>query len=109
MTIGASQHRSTMQAARELAGSHLITSCAALAALFIFIPTGQHIVAAALSGSIDSGIDRRSAIAFLLNIAVILFAWRRSKDLRAALATNELAEQAAHVAATPEAPLEVII
>ena len=96
MTNGISEHRSTLQAARELAGSHLITSCAALAALFIFIPTGQHIVAAALSGSMDAGIDRRSAIAFLLNIAVILFAWRRSKDLRAALRTNELAEQAAH-------------
>ena len=89
-------HWSTFAAARELAGSHLITSCAALAALFVFIPTGQHIVASALSGSFNAGIDRRSAIAVLLNVAVILFAWRRSKDLQRALEHNELAQQAAH-------------
>ncbi|MFL6726103.1 MAG: putative bifunctional diguanylate cyclase/phosphodiesterase [Sphingomicrobium sp.] len=93
--IGVS-HWSAMKAARELASSNLITSCAALAALFLFIPTAQHIVAAAFAGSLDTGIDRRSAVAFLLNVAVILFAWRRSKDLQRALATNELSQQAAH-------------
>ena len=85
------EHRSTLKAAKELAGSHLIASCAAFAALFLFIPTGQHIVAAALDGSLSTGIDRTSAIAFLLNIAVILFAWRRSKDLQQRLAANEAA------------------
>ncbi len=91
--------RMTLKAARELAGSHLIASCAALAALFLFIPTGQRIVASALDGSLKSGIDRTSAIAFLLNIAVILFAWRRSKDLQKALADNEIAQQSAHESA----------
>jgi len=90
------KHRSTLGAARELAGSHLITSCAALAALIVFIPTGQHIMTAAFSGSFDAGIDRSSAVAVLLNIAVILFAWRRSKDLQEALASNKSAQQAAH-------------
>lgn len=89
-------YRSTFKAARELAASHLVVSCAALAALFVFVPTGERIVAAAVSGSISQGVDRRSAVAFLLNIAIILFAWRRSKDLRSALADNELAQQAAH-------------
>ena len=90
------KHRSTLGAARELAASHLITSCAALAAIIVFIPTGQRIVAAAFSGSFDAGIDRSSAVAVVLNIAVILFAWRRSKDLQEALASNKSAEQAAH-------------
>ena len=90
------EHRSTLKAAKELAGSHLIASCAALAALFLFIPTGRRIVAAALDGSLSTGIDRTSAIAFLLNIAVILFAWRRSKDLQRALADNEAVQQTAH-------------
>lgn len=71
-------------------------SCAALAALFVFIPIGQRVVAAALDGASDSGIDRQLAVAFLLNIAVILFAWRRSKDLQDALAANERAQQTAH-------------
>jgi diguanylate cyclase (GGDEF)-like protein len=86
----------TMKSARELASSHLLMSCAALAALFVFIPIGQRIVAAALAGSANSGIDRQLAVAFLLNIAVILFAWRRSKDLQTALAAKELAQQNAH-------------
>jgi diguanylate cyclase (GGDEF)-like protein len=88
--------RSALKTTRELASSHLITSCAALAALFLFIPTGQRIVAATLDGSVNSGIDRPLAVALLLNVAVILFAWRRSKDLQIALAANELAQQAAH-------------
>ena len=88
--------RSTVLAARQLASSHLITSCAALAALFVFLPIGQRIVAAAVDGSSNTPIDNQLAVAFLLNIAVILFAWRRSNDLKAALAANELAQQSAH-------------
>ena len=88
--------RSTVTAARQLASSHLITSCAALAALFVFLPIGQRIVAATLDGSSNAPIDRQLAVGFLLNIAVILFAWRRSKDLKAALDANELAQQSAH-------------
>jgi diguanylate cyclase (GGDEF)-like protein len=86
----------TMKTARELASSHLLMSCAALAALFVFIPIGQRIVAAALAGSANSGIDRPLAVAFLLNVAVILFAWQRSKDLQNALAAKELAQRNAH-------------
>jgi diguanylate cyclase (GGDEF)-like protein len=88
--------RSALKATRELASSHLITSCAALAALFVFLPIGQRIVAATLDGSVNSGIDRQLAVGFLLNVAVILFAWRRSKDLQKALDANELAQQTAH-------------
>ena len=88
--------RSTLEAARQLASSHLITSCAALAALFVFIPIGQRIVAAMFDQSSTAPIDSQMTVAFLLNIAVILFAWRRSKDLQAALAANEIAQQSAH-------------
>jgi diguanylate cyclase (GGDEF)-like protein len=87
---------STLKAARELASSHLITSCAALSALFLFVPTGQRIVAAAIDGHAGEAIDSQLVMAFLLNVAVILFAWRRSKDLQKALAENELAQHNAH-------------
>src|SRR4051794_35329191 len=60
------------------------------------MPLGQRIVAAALNGSANSAIDRPLAVALLLNVAVILFAWRRSKDLQDALAANEIAQQTAH-------------
>jgi len=87
--------RSALNATRQLASSRLITSCAALAALFVFMPMGERVVAAAFEGS-KTGIDRTLVVAFLLNIALILFAWRRSKDLQNALAANEAAQQSAH-------------
>lgn len=89
-------NRLSLKGARELAGNHLVTSCAALAALFLFVPTGQRIVASILGGAASPGIDRPLAIGFVLNIAVILFAWRRSKDLQVALALNVAAQQSAH-------------
>jgi len=88
--------RPTMKTARQLASSYLLTSCAALAALFVFMPVAQRIVAAAVDGSSNRPIDAQMSVAFLLNIAVILFAWRRSKDLKDALAANELAQRSAH-------------
>jgi hypothetical protein len=94
--VGMVDRRSTLKATRELASSHLITSCAALAALILFIPIGQRIVAASFDHSASAPIDGQLAVAFLLNIAVILFAWRRSKDLQAALVASELAQQTAH-------------
>ncbi len=87
---------STLKTARELASSQLITSCAALAALFLFIPTGERIIASAVAGSGRAAVDSQLVMALMLNIAVILFAWRRSKDLQNALAANELAQQSAH-------------
>ena len=87
---------STLKTARELASSQLITSCAALAALFLFIPTGERIIASAVGGSGREAVDSQLVMALMLNIAVILFAWRRSKDLQNALAANELAQQSAH-------------
>src|SRR5690349_7411777 len=87
--------RSAFNATRQLASSRLITSCAAIAALFVFMPMGERIVAAAFDGS-KTGIDRTLVVAFLLNIALILFAWRRSKDLQNALSANEAAQRSAH-------------
>jgi diguanylate cyclase (GGDEF)-like protein len=88
--------RSTLKAAGGLASSHLITSCAAIAALFLFMPLGQRMVSAAVPGSATEGLNPQLTVAFLLNIALILFAWRRSKDLQKALAANRIAEQSAH-------------
>jgi diguanylate cyclase (GGDEF)-like protein len=88
--------QSTLKTARGLASSQLITSCAALAALFIFMPTAQRIVAATIDGSPGAAIETPLSVAFLLNVAVILFAWRRSKDLQKALAESEAAQRSAH-------------
>jgi len=80
----------------RLAGSHVITSFATIAAILLFVVLGSEVVPAALRGVRlpDSGSTLK--VAFLLNIAIILFGWRRSKDLREALEAYEAAERLAH-------------
>jgi diguanylate cyclase (GGDEF)-like protein len=79
-------------ARRALTSSHLITTCATLAALVIFVSMGNQVFSAAF-GSRPS--DETLRVAFILNIAIILFGWRRSKDLKQALEAQERAEQLA--------------
>jgi len=82
----------------QLASSHLITTCATFAAITIFVATGSQVLTGAFSSMIGSGGDTNNAltVAFLLNIAIILFGWRRSKDLKQALAAYSRIEQMAH-------------
>jgi diguanylate cyclase (GGDEF)-like protein len=80
----------------KLASSHIITSCATLAAMLLFVGLGSQLLpTAVMSGSLpySSGVLR---VAFILNIAIILFGWRRAKDLREALDAYEAAESTAH-------------
>ena len=73
-----------------------MASCAAFAALFVFVPLGQRILVDTFDGLPASPGDRQLGIALLLNIALILFAWRRSKDLKTAMAASEDARRSAH-------------
>jgi diguanylate cyclase (GGDEF)-like protein len=84
-----------MQAkAGRIASSHLIISCATGAALLLFVALGSRVLAPAMGA--PSAVPNSSlTMAFLLNIAIILFGWRRSKDLREALDAYEAAERLA--------------
>ena len=80
----------------RIASSHVITSCATIAAILLFVLIGSRVIPAAIAGvpSVDpSGLLQ---VAFLLNIAIILFGWRRSKDLKDVLDAYEAAERMAH-------------
>ena len=79
----------------RLAGSHVITTCATIAALLLFVALGSRVLPAALFGNPLPGSEGTLKVAFLLNIAIILFGWRRSKDLRNALDDFEAAERLA--------------
>ncbi len=79
-------------ARRTLASSHWITSCATLAALVTFVSMGNRVFSADFG---STAADQTLRIAFILNIAIILFGWRRSKDLNRALEAQERAEQLA--------------
>ena len=79
----------------RVASSHVITSCATAAAIILFVALGSAVVPTALGGAHLDQSDRSLAVAFLLNIAIILFGWRRSKDLKEALNAYEAAEKLA--------------
>lgn len=76
----------------RIASSHVITSCATIAALLLFVALGSQIVPAALAGARLPDSSSTLKVAFLLNIAIILFGWRRSKDLKEALEAYEASE-----------------
>jgi diguanylate cyclase (GGDEF)-like protein len=73
-----------------------MTSCATIAALLLFVVLGSEVIPAALRGAPLPDSASTLKVAFLLNIAIILFGWRRSKDLKDALDAYEAAERLAH-------------
>jgi diguanylate cyclase (GGDEF)-like protein len=79
----------------RIANSHLITSCATIAALFLFVGLGSQVLPNAFGPAQLPDSASSLSIAFVLNIAIILFGWRRSKDLRDALDAHEEAERSA--------------
>jgi diguanylate cyclase (GGDEF)-like protein len=85
----------TKTTAVRIASSHLITSCATAAAIILFVALGSQILGSMLGGVPITPHDSALSVAFLLNIAIILFGWRRSKDLREALEAYDKAERLA--------------
>lgn len=77
----------------QLARSHLVTTCATLAALILFVMLGATVLPSAI-GLTKAG-QPALTVAFLLNIAIILFGWRRAKDLDQTLSALKFAEQEA--------------
>ena len=78
----------------RIASSHVITTCATIAAILLFVAIGSQVIPAAVGGEVVDS-SGTLQVAFLLNIAIILFGWRRSKDLRDALQAYETAERLA--------------
>ena len=87
--------RGASQKAVRIASSHLITSCATIAALLLFVGIGSQLLPSAFLGTSLPDSAATLKVAFLLNIAIILFGWRRSKDLKDALEAYEEAERIA--------------
>src|SRR3954467_11478511 len=77
------------------ASSHLITTCATMAAILLFVGLGSQLLPTALFGARLPDSASTLKVAFLLNIAIILFGWRRSKDLKEALDAYEESERVA--------------
>ncbi|HEY0572133.1 MAG TPA: EAL domain-containing protein, partial [Enterovirga sp.] len=88
--------------AKLAAREDFIAAGITVAAIFMFVATGLQVVPAAVSAIFDAngGSDRVASSALLLNIAVLLFAWRRQKDLRAEALRRALAEERAALLAS---------
>jgi diguanylate cyclase (GGDEF)-like protein len=78
----------------KAASSHLITTCATLAALLLFVIIGANVLPSAIGSRVTA--TNALVAAFLLNIAIVLFGYRRSRDLAVTLATLKQAEAEAH-------------
>src|SRR5205814_2393436 len=79
----------------RIASSHIITTCATAAAILLFVALGSHVVSDAIGGTAVPDANSTLRVAFLLNIAIILFGWRRSKDLKEALEAYDAAARLA--------------
>src|SRR5204862_5492938 len=77
----------------RIASSQWIISFATLAAILMFVALGSRVLAPSFGGAQLP--NSSLTLAFLLNIAIILFGWRRSKDLQQARDAYELAERRA--------------
>src|SRR3569833_883829 len=79
----------------RLASSHLISTMATIAAILLFVAIGSVVLPAAFGLSVLQPSQAMLRVALILNIAIILFGWRRSKDLKEALQAYEESERLA--------------
>jgi diguanylate cyclase (GGDEF)-like protein len=81
----------------KVATSHLITTCATLAAILLFVFIGAKVVPSAIGVAVRDPATNALLAAFLLNIAIVLFGYRRARDLAETLSTLKKAEDEAYL------------
>lgn len=95
----ADQHLRLMKHGYKISvGRDVVTGIIVILAILLFVGTGGTVLTDAinaLSGNAKAG-DNMLVSAFLLNIALILFGWRRYKDLTKEVEERAAAEQRAH-------------
>lgn len=87
----------TAKARTANARNDILTGGIVLAAIVMFVGTGGQLVSStiAMLSGVGGGADRTLTIALLLNIALILFGWRRYRDLSSEVTERAEAEQRA--------------
>jgi len=88
-----------VDAAARLKSGYTVATVATLASAVLFVGLGNELFPAWSWEQPASAREQSLIVIFLLNIALILFGWRRSKDLKRALEAHAVAEQRAHEAA----------
>ncbi len=79
----------------------LLTGAITVAAILLFVGTGSSVLSSAVHHYLNGGAatDQTLVIALLLNVALILFGWRRHNDLRHEVEVRTAAEERAHLLA----------
>ena len=87
---------------RANAGSDLITGSISVAAILMFVGTGSSVLSMTLRHYFEGGepADRTLVIALLLNVALILFGWRRNRALSNEVRVRTAAEERAQMLAS---------
>lgn len=82
-------------------GSDLITGAISVAAILMFVGTGSAVLSKTLKHIFEGAApaDRTLVIALLLNVALILFGWRRHRALSNEVRVRAAAEERAHLLA----------
>ncbi|MDE2412853.1 MAG: EAL domain-containing protein [Sphingomonadales bacterium] len=95
------EHEPADSVVRRTASRDLLTLGTVFAALVLFIGTGSSAISRAISSFAGHGIapDNLLATAFLLNIALIVFGWRRYRDLVGEVRVRRSAEEQARILA----------
>ncbi|MEN3749721.1 EAL domain-containing protein [Sphingomonas sp. HF-S3] len=83
-------------------GSDIVTGAISVAAILLFVGTGSSVLSKTLQHWFEGGepVDRTLVIALLLNVALILFGWRRHHALRQEVRERAAAEERAHLLAS---------
>lgn len=92
----------TIDDSTEQSGNDLITGAISVAAILMFVGTGSAVLSKTLQHYFAGGApaDRTLVIALLLNVALILFGWRRHRALSNEVRIRAAAEERAHMLAS---------
>ncbi|MBX3595419.1 EAL domain-containing protein [Sphingomonas sp.] len=90
------------EAERAPTGSDMITGAISVAAILMFVGTGSSVLSKTLKHYFEgeAPADRTLIIALLLNVALILFGWRRHRALSDEVRIRTEAEERAHMLAS---------
>lgn len=93
--------RSASSSPAKAAQRDIVTGGIVVAAIIMFVGTGTSVVTSTIDmiTGVGGGADNTLTVALLLNIALMLFGWRRYQDLTREVAERKAAEERAQVLA----------
>lgn len=101
MVFNSKRGRAASKSAAVEAQKDIFTGAVVIAAIIMFVGTGTSVMTSAIQviSGVGGGIDQTLSIALMLNIALILFGWRRYNDLTREVQERKAAEERAQVLA----------